>query len=63
MAAPNRGPDPGLLTELDLMPANGPQTVLAVEKLVGNAPHPINLAGTYTNSFAIAANKLEGYTK
>ena len=46
-----------------MKPANGPQTVLAVEKLVGNVPHPINLAGTYTNSFAIAANKLEGYTK
>jgi NitT/TauT family transport system substrate-binding protein len=55
--------DKGQFLPDGLMPANGPQTVLAVEKLVGNAPHPINLAGTYTNSFAIAANKLEGYTK
>jgi NitT/TauT family transport system substrate-binding protein len=55
--------DKGQFLPDGIMPANGPPTVLAVEKLVGNAPHPINLAGTYTNSFAIAANKLEGYTK
>jgi NitT/TauT family transport system substrate-binding protein len=55
--------DKGQFLPDGIMPANGPQTVLAVEKLVGNAPHPINLAGTYTNSFATAANKLEGYTK
>ena len=55
--------DKGQFLPDGMMPANGPQTVLAVEKLVGNAPQPINLAGTYTNSFAIAANRLEGYTK
>jgi NitT/TauT family transport system substrate-binding protein len=55
--------DKGQFLPDGIMPANGPPTVLAVEKLVGNAPHPINLAGTYTNSFAIAANTLEGYTK
>jgi NitT/TauT family transport system substrate-binding protein len=55
--------DKGQFLPDGMMPANGPQTVLAVEKLVGNAPNPINLAGTYTNQYAIAANKLEGYTK
>jgi NitT/TauT family transport system substrate-binding protein len=54
--------DKGQFLPDGMMPASGPDTVLAVEKLVGNAPRPINLAGTYTNSFAIAANKLEGYT-
>jgi NitT/TauT family transport system substrate-binding protein len=54
--------DKGQFLPDGMMPANGPQTVLAVEKLVGNAPQPINLAGTYTNAYAIAANKLEGYT-
>jgi NitT/TauT family transport system substrate-binding protein len=55
--------DKGQFLPNGIMPSGGPQTVLSVEKLVGNAPHPINLTGTYTNSFAIAANKLEGYTQ
>jgi sulfonate transport system substrate-binding protein len=46
-----------------MMPANGPQTVLAVEKLAGKVSHPVNLATTYTNSFVITANKLEGFSK
>jgi NitT/TauT family transport system substrate-binding protein len=46
-----------------LMPANGPQTVLATEKQAGKITGPVNLAATYTNSFATAANKLEGFTK
>jgi hypothetical protein len=37
--------------------------VYTIEKFIGNAPRPINLAGTYTDSYVIAANKLEGYTK
>jgi NitT/TauT family transport system substrate-binding protein len=45
------------------MPANGPATVLAVEKMAGVVTGPVSLTTTYTNSFAIAANKLEGYTK
>jgi sulfonate transport system substrate-binding protein len=46
-----------------MMPANGPATVLAVEKLAGKITGPVNLATTYTNSFVIKANKLEGFTK
>lgn len=46
-----------------MMPANGPATVLAVEKLAGKITGPVNLATTYTNSFVIKANKREGFTK
>ncbi|HEV2373212.1 MAG TPA: ABC transporter substrate-binding protein [Streptosporangiaceae bacterium] len=45
------------------MPASGPQSVLAVEKFAGKITGPVNLATTYTNSFAATANKLEGFTK
>jgi NitT/TauT family transport system substrate-binding protein len=55
--------DKGQFLPDGMMPADGPQTVMAIEKYIGNAPHPISLPGTYTNSYVIAANKLEGYTK
>ncbi|HSC02918.1 MAG TPA: ABC transporter substrate-binding protein [Solirubrobacteraceae bacterium] len=55
--------DKGQFLPDGMMPANGPQTVYTIEKFIGNAPHPINIANTYTNSYVIAANKLEGYTK
>jgi NitT/TauT family transport system substrate-binding protein len=45
-----------------MMPASGPATVLAIEKFIGNVTGPVNLASTYTNQYAIAANKLEGHT-
>jgi NitT/TauT family transport system substrate-binding protein len=45
-----------------IMPAGGPQVVLAIDKLAGVVTGPVNLGVTYTNSFAIAANKLEGYS-
>jgi NitT/TauT family transport system substrate-binding protein len=46
-----------------MMPANGPATVLAVEKLAGKITGPVNLASTYTNAYVIKANKLEGFAK
>jgi NitT/TauT family transport system substrate-binding protein len=55
--------DKGQFLPDGMMPASGPQTVYTIEKFIGNAPHPISLAGTYTNSYVIAANKLEGFTK
>jgi NitT/TauT family transport system substrate-binding protein len=55
--------DKGQFLPDGMMPTSGPPTVYTIEKFIGNAPHPINLAGTYTNSYVIAANKLEGYTK
>jgi NitT/TauT family transport system substrate-binding protein len=45
------------------MPAGAPETALAIDKLAGNVTKPVNLSTTYTNQYAIAANKLEGYTK
>ena len=46
-----------------MMPATGPQTVYAVEKLAGKITGPVNLSTTYTNSYVIKANKLEGFTR
>jgi NitT/TauT family transport system substrate-binding protein len=54
--------DKGQFLPDGMMPANGPATVLEVDKLAGNVTGPVNLASTYTNEFAIAANKLEGFT-
>lgn len=45
-----------------LMPAGGPKTVLATEEQVGNATASVNLGTTFTNTFAAAADKLEGIT-
>ncbi len=55
--------DKGQFLPDGMMPASGPATVLAIDKLAGNVTGPVNLASTYTNQYAIAANKLEGYTK
>jgi NitT/TauT family transport system substrate-binding protein len=55
--------DKGQFLADGMMPSSGPATALAVDKLAGNITKPVNIPGTYTNSFAIAANKLEGYTK
>jgi NitT/TauT family transport system substrate-binding protein len=46
-----------------MMPASGPQTVLAVEKLAGKVKGAVSLGTTYTNSYVTKANKLEGFTK
>jgi sulfonate transport system substrate-binding protein len=55
--------DKGQFLPDGMMPSSGPTTALSVDKLAGNVTGPVNIAGTYTNSFAIAANKLEGYAK
>ena len=54
--------DKGQFLTDGMMPASGPATVLAIEKFIGNVTGPINLSATYTNQYAIAANKLEGFT-
>jgi NitT/TauT family transport system substrate-binding protein len=33
-----------------------------MEELIGSATSSVNLSTTFTNDFAIAANKSEGYT-
>jgi NitT/TauT family transport system substrate-binding protein len=45
-----------------MMPAGGPQVVLSIDKLAGVITGPVDLSTTYTNEFAIAASKLEGYS-
>ena len=45
-----------------MMPSGGPQVVLSIDKLAGVVTGPVDLTTTYTNSFAIAANKLEGFS-
>jgi NitT/TauT family transport system substrate-binding protein len=45
-----------------VMPANGPTTIEAISKLAGVITGPVNLSTTYTNSYAITANKDLGYT-
>jgi NitT/TauT family transport system substrate-binding protein len=44
-----------------IMPASGPTTVYNMSKLAGVITGPVKLAETYNNSWAIAANKLEGF--
>ncbi len=55
--------DKGQFLPDGMMPPSGPGTALAVDKLAGNVTGPVNMATTYTNSFAQTANQLEGFTK
>jgi NitT/TauT family transport system substrate-binding protein len=55
--------DKGQFLPDGMMPASGPATAYAIDKLAGNVTKPVNIAATYTNKYAIAANKLEGFTK
>ncbi|MEU8974302.1 ABC transporter substrate-binding protein [Streptomyces monashensis] len=52
--------DKGQFLPDGIMPAGGPKTVLATEKLVGNVKTSVNLGTTFTNDFAVAADKKEG---
>jgi NitT/TauT family transport system substrate-binding protein len=45
-----------------LMPVGGPAKVYDLEKKAGKITGPVNVNKTYTNKFAIRANKLLGYT-
>ena len=54
--------DKGQFLPDGMMPAGAPETALAIDKFAGNISKPVNLATTYTNQYAVAANKLEGYT-
>ncbi|HZR48786.1 MAG TPA: ABC transporter substrate-binding protein [Streptosporangiaceae bacterium] len=55
--------DKGQFLPDGMMPASGPATVLAIEKFTGNVTGSVDLASTYTNQYAITANKLEGFTR
>lgn len=54
--------DKGQFLPDGIMPAGGPKTVLSMEELIGSATSSVNLGTTFTNDFAIAANKAEGDT-
>ncbi|MGW0208854.1 ABC transporter substrate-binding protein [Streptomyces sp. NPDC003233] len=54
--------DKGQFLPDGIMPAGGPKNVLTTEELVGHATSKVNLGTTFTNDFAIAANKKEGFT-
>ncbi|MFE3521420.1 ABC transporter substrate-binding protein [Streptomyces sp. NPDC059161] len=53
--------DKGQFLPDGLMPAGGPTTSLATEKLVGTVKGSVDLSKTFTNDFAIKANKTEGF--
>jgi NitT/TauT family transport system substrate-binding protein len=53
--------DKGQFLADGMMPDGGPQTVYDVEKAAGKITGPVDLSKTYTNEFAIAANKQLGY--
>ena len=53
--------DKGQFLPDGIMPAGGPKTVLATEELVGHATSKVNLGTTFTNEFALKANKTEGF--
>ncbi len=46
-----------------MMPAGGPPVVEAIGRTAGTITGSVDLASTYTNSFATTANKLEGFAK
>ncbi|MEV5877782.1 ABC transporter substrate-binding protein [Streptomyces sp. NPDC052101] len=54
--------DKGQFLPDGIMPAGGPKNVLATEELVGHATSKVDLGTTFTNDFALAANKKEGLT-
>ena len=43
-----------------IMPAGGPKVIFAMEKANGVDTSKVTIAGTFTNEYATAANKLEG---
>ncbi|MFG3205613.1 ABC transporter substrate-binding protein [Streptomyces sp. NPDC048192] len=54
--------DKGQFLPDGIMPAGGPKNVLATEELVGHATSKVDLGTTFTNDFALKANKKEGFT-
>ncbi|MEU4033850.1 ABC transporter substrate-binding protein [Streptomyces collinus] len=54
--------DKGQFLPDGIMPAGGPKTALATEQMVGTVTSSVDLSKTFTNEFAINANKKEGLT-
>jgi NitT/TauT family transport system substrate-binding protein len=53
--------DKGQFLPDGVMPAGGPKTVYAMEKVLGVNVAKVDLAKTFTNAYAEKANKLEGF--
>ncbi|HEY5320480.1 MAG TPA: ABC transporter substrate-binding protein [Galbitalea sp.] len=54
--------DKGQFLPDGIMPAGGPKVIQAMEKAIGTDVSKVSIAGTFTNKYAVAANKLEGFT-
>jgi NitT/TauT family transport system substrate-binding protein len=52
--------DKGQFLPDGIMPAGGPKTIYAMEKVLGVDVNKVTLANTFTNTYAMKANKLEG---
>jgi NitT/TauT family transport system substrate-binding protein len=53
--------DKGQFLPDGIMPAGGPKTIYAMEKVLGVDVNKVHMADTFTNSYAMKANKLEGF--
>ncbi|MFC6704309.1 ABC transporter substrate-binding protein [Flexivirga alba] len=53
--------DKGQFLPDGIMPAGGPKTIYAMEKGLGVDVGKVKIADTFTNEYAIKANKLEGF--
>jgi NitT/TauT family transport system substrate-binding protein len=54
--------DKGQFLPDGIMPAGGPKTIYAMEKVIGVDVGKVTLANTFTNDYATKANKQEGFT-
>ena len=54
--------DKGQFLPDGIMPAGGPKTIYAMEKVLGVNVSGVTLGNTFTNTYAMKANKLEGFT-
>ena len=54
--------DKGQFLPDGIMPAGGPKVIFAMEKAIGVDTSKVKISGTFSNKWADAANKLEGFT-
>ncbi len=54
--------DKGQFLPDGIMPAGGPKTVYAMQKVIGTDVSKVTLANTFTNDFATQANHTEGFS-
>ncbi|MCU1528319.1 MAG: transporter substrate-binding protein [Frondihabitans sp.] len=54
--------DKGQFLPDGIMPTSGPKVIFAMEKALGVDTSKVSISGTFTNKYALAADKLEGIT-